>query len=56
MEDSEEKIAQKLKDRSKVEFDHSLNVDGKTLKVCKVAQLHTDLIEHKPVERKGANY
>ena len=52
----EEKIAQKLKDKSKVEFDHSLNVDGKTLKVCKVAQLHTDLIEHKPVERKGANY
>jgi len=52
----EEKIAQKLKDKCSVEFDHSLNVDGKTLKVCKVAQLHTDLIEHKPVERKGTNY
>jgi len=52
----EEKIAQKLKDRSKVEFDHSLNVDGKTLKVCKVVQLHVDKIEYKPVDRKGANY
>ena len=52
----EEKIAQILKDKCYVEFDHSLNVEGKTLKVCKVAQLHTDLIEHKPVERKGTNY
>jgi len=52
----EEKIAQKLKDRSKVDFDHSLNVDGKTLKVCKVVQLHVDKIEYKPVDRKGANY
>ncbi len=52
----EEKIAQKLKDRCKVEFDHSLNVDGKTLKVCKLSQLHTPQIEHKPIERKGANY
>ena len=52
----EEKIAQILTDKCHVEFDHSFNVDGKTLKVCKVAQLHTDLIEHKPVERKGTNY
>ena len=35
----EEKIAQKLKDRCFVEFDHSLNVDGKTLKVCKVSPI-----------------
>jgi len=52
----EEKIAQKLKDKCNVEFDHSLNVDGKTLKVCKVVQLHVDKIEYKPVERKGSNY
>ena len=52
----EEKIAQKLKDRCFVEFDHSLNVDGKTLKVCKVAQLHADKKDHKPVERKESNY
>jgi len=52
----EEKIAQKLKDRCFVEFDHSLNVDGKTLKVCKVKQLHVHKIEYKPVERKGTNY
>ena len=52
----EEKIAQKLKDKCNVEFDHSLNVDGKTLKVCKVVQLHVDKIEYKPVERKESNY
>ena len=52
----EEKIAQKLKDRCNVEFDHSLNVDGKTLKVCKLPQLFTPQIEHKPIERKGSNY
>ena len=52
----EEKIAQKLKDRCFVEFDHSLNVGGKTLKVCKVKQLHVHKIEYKPVERKRTNY
>ena len=52
----EEKIAQKLKDKCNVEFDHSLNVDGKTLKVCKVVQLHVDKIEYKPVARKESNY
>jgi len=31
-------------------------VDGKTLKVCKVKQLHIDKIEYKPVERKKTNY
>jgi len=39
-----------------VEFNHSLNVDGKTVKVCRVKQLHIDKIEYKPVERKGSNY
>ena len=52
----EEKIGQILRDKCHVEFNVSFNVDGKTLKVCKVAQLHTDLIEHTPVERKGTNY
>jgi len=51
-----DKIAQKLKDKCHVEFNYSFNVDGKTLKVCKVAQLHIDKIEYKPVDRKEANY
>ena len=52
----EERIAQKLKDKCDVEFNHSLNVDGKTMKVCRVKQLHIDKIEYKPVERKESNY
>ena len=48
--------AQKLKDKCEVEFNHSLNVDGKTMKVCRVKQLHIDKIEYKPVERKESNY
>ena len=52
----EERIAQKLKDKCKVEFNHSLNVDGKTIKVCRLKQLHIDKIEYKPVERKESNY
>ena len=52
----EERIAQKLKDKCDVEFNHSLNVDGKTIKVCRVKQLHIDKIEYKPVERKQSNY
>jgi hypothetical protein len=51
-----EKMATILRDKCHVKFNHSFNVENKTLKVCKVAQLHTDLIEHKPVERKGTNY
>jgi hypothetical protein len=52
----EERIAQKLKDKCGVEFNHSLNVDGKTIKVCRVKQLHIIKIEYKPVERKKENY
>jgi hypothetical protein len=52
----QDKIAQKLTDKCKVIFNLSFNVEGKTLKVCKVAQLHVDKIEYKPVERKGDNY
>ena len=52
----EERIAQKLKDKCQVEFNHSLNVDGKTVKVCRLKQLHMDKIEYKPVERKESNY
>jgi len=52
----EEKIAQKLKDRCKVEFNVSLNVDGKTVKVCKVKQLEIKQIEHKVTERTKGNY
>ena len=52
----EERIAQKLKDKCQVEFNHSLNVDGKTIKVCRLKQLHIDKIEYKPVERKESNY
>ena len=51
-----DKIGQILIDKCSVEFNYSLNVDGKTLKVCKVAQLHVDKIEYKPTERKGSNY
>ena len=52
----EEKIAQKLKDKCHVEFNYSFNVDGKTLKVCRVKQLHMDKIEYKPTERQESNY
>ena len=53
---SEERIARQLEKDCKVEFNHSLNVDGKTLKVCRVPQLHVDQIAYKPVERKENNY
>ena len=49
-------IAQKLKDKCKVEFGHSFNIDGKTEKVCKVKQLETKQITYKTTERKGSNY
>ena len=52
----EDKIAQKLKDRCKVEFNVSLNVEGKTIKVCKVKQLEIKQIEHKVTERTKDNY
>ena len=52
----EEKIAQKLKDRCGVEFNVSLNIQGKTLKVCKVKQLEIKQIEHKVTERTKNNY
>jgi hypothetical protein len=52
----QQKIAQKLKDKCKVEFSHSFNIDGKTEKVCRVKQLETKQITHKVAERKGSNY
>ena len=52
----EERIAQKLKDKCSVEFGHSLNIDGKTLKVCRVSQLHYKRIEHKLTDREKSNY
>ena len=52
----EERIARQLEKDCKVEFNHSLNVEGKTLKVCRIAQLQMDQIEYKPVERKESNY
>ena len=52
----EERIARQLEKDCKVEFNHSLNVDGKTIKVCRLPQLHMDQIEYQPVERKESNY
>ena len=52
----QQKIAQKLKDKCNVIFNKSFNIEGKTEKVCMVAQLHVDKIEYKPTERKGSNY
>ena len=52
----EERIAQKLKEKCSVEFGHSLNIDGKTLKVCRVSQLHYKRIEHKLTDREKSNY
>ena len=52
----QQKIAQKLKDKCKVEFGHSFNIDGKTEKVCRVKQLETKQIAYKTTERKGSNY
>ena len=49
-------IAQKLKEKCSVEFGHSLNIDGKTLKVCRVSQLHYKRIEHKLTDREKSNY
>ena len=51
-----ERIAQKLKDRCYVEFNHDFNVEGKTLKVCRVKQLETKMIEHKVTKRTKNNY
>jgi hypothetical protein len=39
-----------------VEFNVSLNVDGKTVKVCKVKQLEIKQIEHKVTEKAKNNY
>ena len=52
----QQKIAQKLKDRCKVEFNYSFNIEGKTEKVCKVIQLETKKITYKTTERTGSNY
>jgi hypothetical protein len=52
----EERIARQLEKDCKVEFNHSLNVDGKTLKVCRLPQLHMEQIEYQPVKRKESNY
>jgi len=46
----------KLKDKCNVIFNKSFNIEGKTEKVCMVAQLHVDKIEYKPTKRKGSNY
>ena len=53
---SKEKIGQKLKEKFNVEFNYSLKVDGKTIKVCRLEQLHVDKIEYKPTDRKADNY
>jgi hypothetical protein len=52
----EQRIAQKLKDKCNVEFNHSFNIDGKTEKVCKVKQLETKQLTHKVTKRKESNY
>ena len=52
----QQKIAHKLEDKCKVEFNHSFNIDGKTEKVCRVNQLETKQITYKVAERKGSNY
>ena len=52
----QQKIAQKLKDKCKVEFGHSFNVEGKTEKVCKVKQLETKQIAYKVTTTKESNY
>ena len=52
----EEKIATKLKEKCEVMFDESINVDGKTLKVCSIKQMHVDKITYQPVERTNDNY
>ena len=52
----QQKIAQKLKDNCKVEFNYSFNIDGKTEKVCRVKQLETKQITYKTTERKDSNY
>ena len=51
-----EKIAQKLKEKCKVEFNQYLKIEGKSTSLCKVKQLHIDKIEYKPVDKKGSNY
>ena len=53
---SKEKIGQKLKEKFNVEFNYSLKVDGKTIKVCRLEQLHVDKIEYRPTDRKADNY
>jgi len=52
----EERIAEKLTKKCGVEFSHSLNVEGKTLKVCRLKQLHTPKIEYKPSKKTESNY
>ena len=52
----EERIAQKLKEKCGVEFSHSFNVDGKTVKVCRVKQLETKQLPYKVTHRKESNY
>ena len=51
-----EKIAQKLTEKCKVDFNQYLKIEGKSTSLCKVKQLHIDKIEYKPVEKKGSNY
>ena len=36
--------------------DRKEKVDGKTIKVCRLEQLHVDKIEYKPTDRKADNY
>jgi len=52
----QERIARQLEKECSVEFNCSLNIDGKTEKVCRSPQLHVDKIAYKPVERKESNY
>jgi len=52
----QERIARQLEKDCEVEFNFSLNIDGKTEKVCRSLQLHLDKIEYQPVERKESNY
>ena len=52
----QERIARQLEKDCEVEFNFSLNIDGKTEKVCRSLQLHVDKIEYQPVERKESNY
>ena len=35
---------------------HSLKIENKVEKVCRLEQLHVDKIEYKPAKRKESNY